>query len=145
MAEFLPYFWIAVVVFMSICEIATAQLVSIWFVVGGIAAFVASLFTDDVLTQILIFVAVTAVTLIATRPLIKKVTSFKKTETNSDRYIGMQGKVIAEINNDLGQGQVNVSGSIWSARSLDGRIINIDTNVRVEKIEGAKLIVTTVE
>ena len=142
MAEFLPYFWIAVVVFMSICELATAQLVSVWFVIGAIAAFIASLFTGDILTQILVFVAVTVVTLVVTRPFVKRIKSFKKTETNSDRYIGRQGRVTVEINNELGQGQVNVEGSVWSARSVDNSVIEPDTIVTVERIEGVKFMVS---
>ena len=42
MEPYIPYVWLAVVVIMAIAEGMTAQLVSIWFVVGGVAALIAS-------------------------------------------------------------------------------------------------------
>lgn len=116
-------------------------MVSIWFVVGGIGALVASLFHVSPGLQLLIFAALTAVTLAATRPFVKKIMNFKKTDTNSDRYIGQTGSVTVEINNMLGTGQVNVRGSIWTARSEDGGVVAPGEKVLVKSIEGVKLIV----
>ena len=87
----------------------------------------------------------TLLTLIVTRPFVKKVMRFQKTETNADRYIGSDGLVILEINNELGQGQVNVSGSIWTARTVDNAILPVGARVRVENIEGVKLMVRALE
>lgn len=141
MGNFLPYVWLAAIIFTSICEIATAQLVSIWFVLGSVAALITSLFTDDILTQVLVFLAVTFVTLIATRPLVKKLKNVKVVETNSGRCIGKFANVTVEINNTAGQGQVNVEGAIWSARSKDDSVIAEGTQVKILSIEGVKLIV----
>jgi membrane protein implicated in regulation of membrane protease activity len=80
-------------------------------------------------------------TLIVTRPLVKKIMDFKKVDTNAGRYIGKNGVVITQINNTLGEGQVNVLGSVWTARSEDDSIIEIGENVRIKAIEGVKLIV----
>ena len=49
--------------------------------------------------------------------------------------------VTEEINNSLGLGQVNVSGSIWSARSVDQSVIVAGSNVQVQAIQGVKLMV----
>lgn len=141
MGNFLPYVWLATIIFTSICEIATAQLVSIWFVLGSVAALITSLFTDDILTQVLVFLAVTFVTLIATRPLVKKLKNVKVVETNSGRCIGKVANVTVEINNTAGQGQVNVEGAIWSARSNDDSVITEGAQVKILSIEGVKLIV----
>lgn len=116
-------------------------MVSIWFVIGGFGALVASLFHVSSGFQLLIFAALTVVTLAATRPFVKKIMNFKKTDTNSGRYIGQAGSVTVEINNMLGTGQVNVSGSVWTARSEDGGIIPPGEKVLVKSIEGVKLIV----
>ncbi len=125
----------------AVLEASTAQLVSIWFVVGGIGGLIASLFGASFSAQILTFALVTAATLIATRPLVKKVLDFKTTGTNADRYLGKIAVVTVEINNTLGTGQVNVLGSIWTARSADGSVIPVDTRVVVDSIDGVKLIV----
>ena len=49
-----------------------------------------------------------------------------------------------EINNELGVGQVNVSGSVWTARAADGAVIPKGANVEVESIEGVKLLVKVI-
>jgi len=137
----MPFVWIAVIVIAGFLEAATAQLVSIWFVVGGAGGLVASLFGAQQSAQILIFALVSAATLVATRPFVKKVLNFKTTGTNADRYLGKIAIVTVEINNTLGAGQVNVLGSIWTARSSDGSIVPVGTRVFVESIDGVKLIV----
>ncbi|WP_312693530.1 NfeD family protein [Caproiciproducens sp.] len=141
METYLPYFWLAVVIIAAVVEGLTAQLVSIWFVAGGVGALIANLCGAGFWVQTLVFVAVTALTLMITRPLVKKLMNFKKEETNADRYIGKKGIVIAEINNTLGVGQVNVLGSIWTARSEDDSVIKIGEHVLIKSIQGVKLIV----
>ena len=143
--NYMPYVWLAVIVFTTVCEIATAQLVSIWFVIGGIGGLITSLFTDDIFVQCGVFLVVTLVTLITTRPIVRKMKHFEKTETNSDRAIGKIADVTLEINNLLGQGLVNVEGAVWSARSDDESIIEVGTKVKVLRIEGVKLIVKKLE
>lgn len=135
------YFWFAVIVIATITEIFTAQLVSIWFAVGGIAALIASLLNLPFNIQMLIFALVAAAALIATRPFVKKHLTVKQISTNADRYINKVGIVTLEINNTLGTGQINVLGSIWTARSSDGSVIGKGEHVVVESIQGVKLIV----
>ncbi len=142
METYLPYFWLAVIIVAAVVEGSTAQLVSIWFVAGGVGALIANLCGAELWTQTVVFVVVTAITLVSTRPLVKKLMNFKKEETNADRYIGKDGIVIVEINNTLGVGQVNVLGSVWTARSEDGSVIKIGEHVLIKAIEGVKLIVT---
>ena len=75
------------------------------------------------------------------RPLAKRITTVKKTHTNSDRNIGKTAVVITDIDNIKAVGQVKVGYSVWSAKSADDTVITKDTKVIVKAIEGAKLIV----
>ena len=52
------YIWLLVAVILGIIEISTTNLVSIWFVISSLLAMVSSLFTDNILIQITIFVLV---------------------------------------------------------------------------------------
>lgn len=140
----MPYVWLGVIVVMAIIEGVTTQMVSIWFVFGALVAFIVSLFGVALPIQLIVFAAVSTVMLVITRPLVKKIMHFKKEDTNAGRYIGKIGLVTMEINNELGVGQVNVSGSVWTARAVDGVVIPKGTNVEVESIEGVKLLVKTV-
>lgn len=139
------YIWVIVAIVCALVEAATPQLVSIWFCVGALGSVISCFFTDNWIIQIAVFVLVSGIALILSRPLAKKITKFDRTKTNSDRYIGKVGIVTAEINNELGKGMVNVSGSVWTARSVDNTVILKDTNVEVISIEGVKLMVKPVE
>jgi Membrane protein implicated in regulation of membrane protease activity len=136
--------WLGVVVICVIVEALTAQLISIWFVAGGIAALIACLFGANIWWQVGCFLIVSTVALAATRPLVKKLLVRKKVCTNADRVVGMTAIVTEEINNNLGRGLVNVSGSIWSARSVDQTVIPAGSSVQVQSIQGVKLMVLPV-
>ena len=45
--DYIAFIWIGFAVFMLICEALTSQLVSIWFVIGGICAAISCIFTDN--------------------------------------------------------------------------------------------------
>ena len=114
-------------------------------VIGGIAALVTSIFTDVIWIQLTVFVAVSILSLLITRPLVKKAMSFQKEDTNAGRIVGQKGIVTEAVENDQGKGQVNVSGSIWTARSMDQTVIPKGASVLVDAIEGVKLIVHPIE
>lgn len=137
------WFWILLIVALVIIEAVTVQLVTIWFAVGAVGGLIASAFNLDIWIQILIFVTVSAITLLATRPLVKRVTKTIKEPTNADRYIGQTAVVTEPIDNIHGKGAVTVGGLEWTARTVDGSTVEKDALVTVEKIDGAKLIVKT--
>ena len=145
MDNYMIFVWVIFAVFMLICEAMTTQLVSIWFVIGSVAAAVACLFTNDILIQSAVFVVVSLAALIATRPLVKKVLKKRKTEpTNSDRLIGRVGIVTEDIDNKHGVGTVNIDGKVWSAKSFNESEIKTGANVKIMSIEGVKLVVEIV-
>ncbi|MGN0522392.1 MAG: NfeD family protein [Eubacterium sp.] len=141
-ATYMYILWAAAIVIFAIVEAMTAQLVSIWFVVGAIAAFIAALLNANALVQVIIFIAVTVLALVITRPLVKKYIHPKKEHTNADRVIGQTAVTIEEIDNINATGQVKIDGKIWSARSTDNTVIPVDTKVIVDKISGVKLYVS---
>ena len=146
MEQYLPYIWIGGAIVFAVLEATTAQLVSIWFVVGAVAAAITTIFTDNVFIQIAVFVAVSALALVLTRPISKKLTSAKKVKTNADSLIGKVGIVRTEINNTLSQGQITVNGQIWSAKTADDSVtVEVNKKVKVLEISGVKLVVVPVE
>lgn len=139
----LSIFWLAAVIILGIAEAVTVGLITIWFAVGALAALISSLFGGPLWLQILLFIVVTAVTLVTTRPLVKKY--FGKSShkpTNADMVIGKEAQVTEEINNLMGTGAVRCMGKEWSARSGTGEAIPAGEVVTAVKIEGVKLIVT---
>lgn len=141
MAEYMIYIWLAVIFLALVVEGMTAQLISIWFVPGGLAGLISGFCGAGEWAQILIGAIVTLVCLIATRPLVNRVMNSRKVETNARRLVGQTGVVIQEIRNLDAMGQVKIQGSVWSARSENGEVIPQDKTVSVLRIEGVKLIV----
>lgn len=136
------WFWLTVAVIMAVIEGITPALVTIWFMFGALAAMVLSIFVQSFAVQFAVFAGVSAVLLIFTRPLVKKI--FRKTKTvytNADRIIGQEGVVTEEISNLENKGQITVLGQVWSAKSQDGSIIPSDKTVTVCSIHGVKAIV----
>lgn len=139
--NFIYIIWTAAIVVFGILEAVTAQLVSIWFVFGAIAALIASFFNVPFAVQVVIFVAVTVLALVITRPLVKRFINPKKVKTNADKVVGQAGIVVQDINNVEATGQVKVDGQIWTARSTDNNVIASGNEVIIERIDGVKLIV----
>ena len=133
--------WLIAIVVFAVVEAVTAGLVSIWFVVGSLAALIAAIAGASELVQIILFVAVSAIALAATRPLVKKYARGKSVPTNLDRVIGETGKVTEDINNDNATGAVYVDGKTWTARSLGGTVIPAGEQVQIVKMEGVRLFV----
>ena len=136
------FVWLGLTIVFALIEGATAQLTTIWFALGSAIAFVVAVCgVKSVMIQVIVFVAVSVITLLATRPLVKKIIHKKVEPTNADRNIGETGVTVTDVNNLLGTGEVNLKGTIWTARSADDTVIPKDTQVKVIKIEGVKLIV----
>lgn len=140
-AATLTVIWVVLLIVFLIMEAASVQLVSVWFAVGALVALIANLCGLNVIWQIVLFLAVAAVCLVATRPLVKKLTATKIQKTNADRCIGAEAIVTEEINNLESTGQVKAVGNIWTARSINDTVIEKGTVVIVERMEGVKLIV----
>lgn len=134
--------WIAAIVGFGVLEAATTQLVSIWFVIGAAAGLISSLCDAPIYLQIVLFVAITVLALVITRPLVKKYIKPQIVPTNADSVIGKTAVVIEDIDNINAKGFVKIDGKIWSARSTDGSEIKKDSLVLVEKISGVKLMVS---
>ena len=137
--------WLVIAVVMGVTEACTVQLVSVWFAIGSAAACITSLFTDQIYIQVIVFVVVTAIALAVTRPLVKKLKRKRPEATNADRYIGKSAVVVEAIDNDHAKGLVKVDNEKWTARSVDGQLIEPGDRVVVTAIEGVKLIVEPIE
>ncbi len=139
------WIWAAAFLVFVLAEAFTAQLVSIWFMIGSIASFFAALFDAQFWVQLFIFAAVSVLSLFLLRPLVKKKAMTPKVPTNADMAVGRTAVVTEDIRNDYSEGRVALDGQSWSARSYDGRVFTEGERVRVLSIDGVKLIVVSTE
>lgn len=135
------FVWLVIAVVLGIFEAATVALVSIWFAIGAVAAMVPAYFNVPFWVQILVFILVSALCFVFTRPFFKKIIRVNKQPTNVDRLVGQEGVATDDIENIECRGKVFISGLTWSARSETGELIPQGAVVTVKKIEGATLVV----
>ena len=140
----MEWFWLALMIALIVVEIATVQFVTIWFAVGaGVTSLVSALTEIEIYWQIVIFISVSAVLLLGTRPLVNKLLKKRneKQKTNLELLIGKEAIVVEDIDNLDGKGAIKINGVIWSARSTDGKKIEKDRVVVFKEIDGNKAIV----
>lgn len=136
------YVWLGILVAAVIVEVCTTQMVSVWFAIGALASFFVALAgVEQLWIQIVVFVVVSAVAVIVTRPLVKKMVNKKAEPTNADMVIGKTGIVTEKIDNLAPSGLVKVGGAVWTARAADDSVIEADEKVVVKEIRGVKLLV----
>lgn len=138
------YIWLGIIVFSIIIEVITIDLVSIWFAAGGLAALVASLFHLSPVIQITLFVIVSAIFIIGTRPIAKKYLRTEIINTNSDRVIGKHGLVTKRIDADT-KGEVKVLSTMWTATGVDNSTLEEGDYCEILAIEGVHVIVKKIE
>ena len=136
------YVWLGVLIAAVVIEVVTTQIVSVWFAVGALASFIAALAgVEQLWIRIVIFVVVSAIAVVATRPLVKKIINTKVEPTNADVVIGKTGVVTETIDNFAPSGLVKVAGTVWTARSADDSVIAVNEKVVIKEISGVKLLV----
>ena len=87
------------------------------------------------------FLVVSILTLLLTRPFVKKYVNNRVTPTNADMVIGKEAVVTEAIDNLQEKGAVRLDGKIWTARMADENAgAEVGETVRILRIEGVKLI-----
>lgn len=136
-------FWFILVAVLIIIELITLGLTTIWFAGGAFIAGIFAMFDAPIFLQILVFILVSVLLLVFTRPIAQKHINAKTEKTNLDSLIGEKGIVLVTINNFNSTGQIMLNGIEWSARSSsDDVIIDEGATVTVQQISGVKVIVS---
>ena len=133
--------WLVVLAILLVIEFLTLGLTTVWFAGGALVAFLVSLAGGPLWLQLLLFIAVSVVLLLFTRPLAVKYLNKDVQKTNVDSIPGQKGIVTATIDNLKAEGQVTIQGMEWTARAKNGNTIEKGKVVRVTAVEGVKLIV----
>ena len=137
-------FWLIALIVLLVGEAITIGLTFVWFAVGALGALIVAVLGGALWLQVVIFLALSGVTLALARPVFARFLKTSHAATNADRVIGQTAVVTEQIDTLSGTGQVNVAGQIWSARSAHDVVIPRETEVRVLKISGVKVLVEAI-
>lgn len=132
--------WTALIVVSAVLEFFTSELISIWFTASGIVSLILAFCGVSLTIQVIVFVVLAFVLIIALRKVCLKI--LKKTDipTNADSVIGTQVTLLEDITTEnLGQAKIN--GIVWSVTGENGFVAKKGEKVYVKEIKGNKLIV----
>ncbi len=137
--------WLLLAALFIVIEIISLGLTTIWFAGGAFVAALAGLAGVSLTIQIALFLIVSIILLVLTRPVAVKYLDSKTQKTNSEALIGQKAVVLQTIDNLKTEGQVKVNGMEWTARAkTDEMVIPEGEVVTILEIQGVKLIVEPV-
>ena len=141
-----PLIWLGIVALFLVIEAATVGLTTIWFAGGALIAAIAAWIGEGEAVQWILFIAVSLVLLIFTRPVAVRYMNKNVEKTNVERLMGQKAVVIQEIDNLNQTGLVRVGDVEWMARTKSDDVqIPEKAVVVIKEVQGVKLIVEEVK
>ncbi len=135
------YIWLAVTAAALIIEFITSELVSVWFVGGGLVAMLLAGLGLDWYFHVPAFIVVSFALMVCFRQLALKKLNKAAEKTNAETVIGKEFELLTDIGFNKA-GSVKINGVVWTAVAEDENAeIPAGTKVIIEKIEGNKYIV----
>ena len=138
--------WLGIFVLALAIEALSPELVSIWFAAGAIVSLIVFFIPGAAWwIEVIIFIVISATTLLCLRPLIKKFMKRSIVNSNVDEMIHKKGKMIKGCD-EYNHGEVKINGVIWTAQSSDEKTpIDAGALVEVLSIDGNKLVVKEIK
>jgi len=130
--------WLGLSILLTICEMASLDLILEMFAVGALAGMLTSFATDSVVVQVLVFVAVSVGMLFVVRPSV-----VKRLHRGPDLVLGpaaLIGKQVVTTQrlSASSPGQIKIDGSYWTALPYDETLVIPEgSTVEVLRIKGA--------
>ncbi len=138
--------WVVLAIIFAVVEIITVGLTSIWFAGGALAALLVSALGLNVVWQIVVFVLVSVLLLVFTRPWALKYVKPHHVKTNYESAIGKNVCLTEEVDNIKGTGTAVLSGQEWTARAYEeGKKFAAGMIVTVKEIRGVTMYVVESE
>ncbi len=136
-----PVYWLILFALLMLIEAFTMGLTTIWFAGGALAGMVANMLGANIWIQCAVFLAVSFLLLVFTRPFAARYVNSRHVRTNADGLVGQTAVVTETIDNVQSTGTVQITGQEWTARSEKGEVIDSGKTVTIKAIQGVKLIV----
>lgn len=135
------YIWLAVTAVALIVEFVTTELVSVWFIGGGLVAMLLSGLGLEWYFHVPAFIIVSIALMLCFRSFVMRKLKGEDVKTNAETAIGKEYELIDGISFNTA-GSIKINGVIWSAVSEnEDALIPSGTKVVVKRIEGNKYIV----
>lgn len=135
-------FWLIMIVVFAVAELITVGLTSIWFAGGALVALILSALGLDLIWQIAVFVVVSVVLLVFTRPWAMKYMKPRLVKTNYETALEKKVCLTERVDNLKGTGTAVLNGQEWTARAYEeGKTFEAGEIVLVKEIRGVTMYV----
>lgn len=135
------WIWMAIAALFIVGEIFTQGFFLLWFGIGAALAGLLAILGLGVGWQLGAFVVVSGVLFAISRRFAEKVSKKQPPGIGADRFVGLQGIVLEEIDNVKNTGRVRVQKDEWRADSETEELIPEGAQVVVTRMDGTHLIV----
>lgn len=135
------WIWMAIAALFIVGEIFTQGFFLFWFGIGAAVAGVLAILGLGVGWQLGAFVVVSGVLFAVSRRFAEKFSKKQPPGIGADRFIGLDGVVLEEIDNVKNTGRVRVQKDEWRADSETGDIIPEGERIIVTRLDGTHLVV----
>lgn len=136
------FWWLIIGSIALLIDIITSAFLFVWFTIGAIAAIVAKIIGCSLLTQSIVFIAVSAVLMILGYPIVKRTlkSSVESTPTREQTYLGKEIVVDEDI---VSTGSIKMDGVYWIAQN-EGDMVKKGDKAKIIGIDGNKIIIKKV-
>jgi membrane protein implicated in regulation of membrane protease activity len=139
------WIWMILAALFIVGEIFTQGFFILWFGVGAAVAGILALLGLGIGWQLAAFVVVSGGLFIVSRRFAERFSKKQPPGIGADRFIGLEGIVLEEIDNAKNTGQIRVQKDEWRADSATGEIITKGKRVKVVRMDGTHLVVTVIK
>ena len=138
------YIWLIAAGVFFIAEIITVGFMIFWLGVAAVIVSLLSLLVSNVFIQMAVFLILSTLLLLFTRPFVDKFANNKETVLTTNVYsiVGKEATVTKSFDVDSKIGQIKVGSEKWTAKSANEEVFSEGDSVKIDAIDGVKAIVS---
>ena len=139
------WIWMAIAALFIVGEIFTQGFFLLWFGIGAAVAGILAILGLGIGWQLGAFVVVSGLLFVVSRRVAEKISKKQPPGIGADRFIGLEGIVLEEIDNAKNTGRIRVQKDEWRADSETGELIPEGVRIVVTRLDGAHMVVKTIK
>lgn len=131
--------WLIVGILLVVAEVLSGDFVLVMLGAAALAAAGVSALGAADLVSVLVFAASSVGLIVGARPFVKRRLLGSGIKMHHEALLGAKAVAVSQV--DEHGGQIKIGGDTWSARTLDGSVVEEGEAVTVVEISGATAVV----
>ena len=136
--------WLVAFIILLGIELSTTQLVSIWFCGGAFISLILACFDVPWQVQTVVFVVISILLLIITKPIINKKFNSVDDSKNINTVVGTHIYLTKDVSKEK-QGEGKIRDVVWTCKTNDENPLLAGEKVEIVDVSGNSLFVTKIK